>query len=467
MAGTDDSALTDRLPPQDLDAEQAALGAILLGGDAVAQAVEVLAAEDFYRDAHRRVYRACLQLHDRGEPIDIVSVAAELRAADQLEAVGGFEYLDRLVRATPYSSNVLRYAAVVRDKALLRALLSCSQQIANLCYNPEITPREALDRAEASVLSLTSQQRGQGRFEHVHPVANRVFAEAEAKYYRGSALSGVSSGYPDLDRYLAGFQRGDLIVIGARPSMGKTSLAMCFALNAALAQPQPTPVAIFSLEMSCEQLVAGMICTQARVNLSRWRTGRFRNDDWQRIAEAINPLSRAPLFIDDSGALSPLEVRSRARRLKAEHQLGMVIIDYLQLMRGDTRTDNRVAEISEITRSLKSLAKELDVPVLACAQLSRVVESRQDKRPMLSDLRESGQIEADADVVMFLFREAYYQHKSDGEAEPASDELSDDHPGDPTEVIIAKQRNGPTGSVTLQFLRQFKLFVNFERDRSG
>ncbi|NUQ01478.1 MAG: replicative DNA helicase [Armatimonadetes bacterium] len=456
----------ERVPPQDLDAEQATLGAMLLGGDATARIAEVVRPEHFYRDAHHHIFAACLALFNRGEPIDIVSVAAELRAQDRLEGIGGFDYLDRLVRATPYSANVERYAQLVQDKGILRELLFTSQRIAGSCYDPAVTAGEALDKAEGAILALAQSRTSQG-FEHVHPIAGRVYEVAEEAYNRGSAISGLSTGYYDLDSMLSGLQRSDLVILAARPSMGKTSLAVCFALNAALRAPERAPVAIFSLEMSKEQLVGGMLCTEARVNLSRWRNGSFEIDDWGRLAESMNGLSRAPLFIDDSASLSPLEMRAKARRLKAEHGgLALVVVDYLQLMRGNTRTDNRVNEISEITRSLKGMAKELEVPVVALSQLSRAVEQRQDKRPMLSDLRESGQIEADADVVMFLYREQYYaRHDDDEEGEgPPQD---DDEVPQETEVIVAKQRSGPTGTATIGFFRQFKLFVNLERHHYG
>lgn len=459
-------APSDRVPPQDLEAEQATLGAMLLGGDAVGQVAELISPTDFYRDAHRFVCEACLSLFDRGEPIDIVSVAAELRSGEKLDRIGGFEYLDRLVRVTPFSSNVERYARVVKEKALLRALLQTSQQIAGWCFDPDVTPQDAMDRAEASVMGL-AQERSTFDFEHVNPITARVFEEAEQKFYHGNASSGVPTGYPDLDEYLAGFQKSDLVILGARPSMGKTSLAVCFAMHAALRRDNPTPVGIFSLEMSKEQLVSGMICTQARVDLTRWRSGRFKQDDWTNITEAINELSKAPIYIDDTPAMSPREVRAKARRLKHEHNLGMIVLDYLQMMRGSGHVESRINEISEISRSLKALAKELDIPVIACAQLSRGVESRPNKRPMLSDLRESGQIEADADVVMFLYRDSYYRQKESGGDDSDPYEQADPNEPDPTEVIIAKQRSGPTGTVELGFLRHYKRFVNMASGPHG
>ena len=453
----------ERLPPQDLEAEQAALGAMLVGSrEAVAAVAETLRPDDFYRDAHGTICRACFNLFERDEAVDMVTVGSELRLLDRFEAVGGFDYLDRLVRSTPYSMNAAHYAQVVKEKALLRSLLFASHKVAARCYEPGASAREVLDRAEAEILAL-AQARTTRDFEHVKPVANRVYEQVEQRYYERGALSGLSTGYGDLDRMLAGFQPGDLVVLAARPSMGKTSLAICFALNAALRSDKPTPAAIFSLEMAKELVVGGMICTHARVNLGRWRTGQLRQQDWESAAASLERLSRAPIFIDDTSAMSPLEMRAKARRLDAEHKLGLIVVDYLQLMRSDERTENRVNEISAVTRSLKGLAKELRVPVVACAQLSRAVESRDNKRPMLSDLRESGQIEADADVVMFIYRDSYYQKKEAAPEAQADDVYDDDPEPDEAEVIVAKQRNGPTGAVKLGFIRQQKRFVNLER----
>ena len=455
----------DRVPPQDLDAEQATLGAMLLGGEATAKVAEILGPHDFYRDAHAAICAACLALSERHEPIDIVSVAAQLKAQGQFDNLGGFDYLDRLIRAMPYSTNVERYANLVKEKSLLRQLLFLSQNIARSCYDPAQTAGEALDRAESEVLKL-AQNRSLVDFEPVSTIAYRVFEEAEQRMERGADIAGVSTGYVDVDRILSGLQGGELVILAARPSMGKTSLAVCFALNASLRGAR-TPVAMFSLEMSKEQIVGGMLCTEAQVNLSRWRSGKLENDDWSSISVALNELVQAKLFIDDTPALSPFELRARARRIKAQHGLGVIVVDYLQLMRGSERTENRVQEISGITRSLKGLAKELDVSVIALSQLSRAVESRNDKRPMLSDLRESGQIEADADVVMFLYRDAYYKQKEQAEASEQRVGLDDNAKPDETEVIVAKQRSGPTGIVKLGFQRQFKRFVNFDSNPAG
>lgn len=460
----------DRLPPQDLDAEQATLGAMLLGGETTGRVVELLQPQDFYRDAHRFICEACFHLFESREPVDLVTVAGALRSTGKLEAVGSFEYLERLVRATPYSENVEKYARVVREKALLRELLFASRDIARACYDPEKSAAEALDGAGASIMQLAQRHAPTG-FKAVRDVSLEVYEQAEANWRRGSEFSGLATGYGKLDDMLSGLQRGDLLILAARPSMGKTSLAVCIAMNVALART-PATVGLFSLEMSTQQLVSGMICTQARVDLTKWRSGQLESGDWTVVAEAMNELNNAPIYIDDSSSLSPLEMRARARRLQAERGLDLLVVDYLQLMRGNTRTDNRVNEIGEISRSLKGLAKELDVPIIALAQLSRAVEQRPNKRPMLSDLRESGQIEADADVVMFLYRESYYKQK---EAEKQAGEGGWQAPAEPddpslpdrTELIIAKQRNGPTGHLDLGFFRHHKRFVTWDDHQYG
>ncbi|MCC7494738.1 MAG: replicative DNA helicase [Fimbriimonadaceae bacterium] len=464
---TDGGSDYDRLPPQDLEAEQATLGSLLLGGDTTARIADLLRPEDFYRQAHGEIYRACLTLFERGEPVDVVSVASELRARDRLESTGGFEFLDRLCRATPYSQNVERYARVVHDKSLLRRLLFCSQQISESCFDGEQTAREVIDGAQQNVLRIAEDRSGRD-FEMASEVAVRVWSAADERSRQGGDTTGTPTGYPDLDRYLSGLQGGDLVILAARPSMGKTSLAICMALHAAVRAK--LPVAIFSLEMSKESIVEGMICTLARVNLARWRSGNLSKEDWWRIAQAMQDLSGAPLYIDDTAAMSPMDLRARARRLRAETgPLGLLVIDYLQLMHSSVRRadGSRVNEISDITRALKGLAKELQVPVMTLSQLSRAVEQRTEKKPMLSDLRESGQIEADADVVLFLYREKYYEDqqkkKAQGTADapPERDVLSDDAPAEHTELSIAKQRNGPTGKINLGFQRQFKLFVSW------
>lgn len=453
----------DRLPPQDLEAEQATLGAMILGSrEAAGVVAEHLKVDDFYRDAHAHICRACFNLFERNEPIDSVTVASELRAMDRLDSVGGLDYIDRLVRSTPFSTNAGTYSARVKEKAILRGLLYTSQHIASQCYSPGIDAREVLDQASARIMSL-AQARSTHDFEHVRPVSLRIYEQVEQRFYDHGALTGLPTGYTDLDRMLSGMNGGDLIVLAARPSMGKTSLAVCIAMNCALRSDRRAVVGIFSCEMSKEQVIGGMICTQAQVNLGRWRTSRLREEDWQRVSHALEDLREAPIFVDDSSAISPLEMRAKARRLEAEQgKLGLLVVDYLQLMRSDSKAENRVNEVSALTRSLKGLAKELDVPIIVLSQLSRGVESRDNKRPMLSDLRESGQIEADADVVMFIYRESYYQRKDVAEQPAADDAYEDDPLPEEAEIIVAKQRNGPTGAVKVGFIRQQKRFVNME-----
>ena len=453
----------EHIPPQDLDAEQATLGAMILGSrEAAGQVVELLKAEDFYREAHAVICRACFNLYERNEGVDAITLASELKAMDRLDDVGGLDYIDRLVRITPFSTNAAHYAAVVREKSTLRRLLFATQRISARCYEPGVNARELLDSAGSSILSLAQSQDRCG-FEPLKSILVRVNAQVEERYYGHGGVTGVPTGFTDLDRMLAGLQPGDLIVLAARPSMGKTSLAVNMAMNAALRSEHPVPVGIFSLEMDRDQLGAGMICTEAQINLGRLRTGRIRDGDWLRLAEANETLSHASIYIDDTGSLSPLELRAKARRLRSEHGLGLIVVDYLGMMRSDERTENRVNEVSAITRSLKALAKELGVPMVLCCQLNRGVESRENKRPMLSDLRDSGQIEADADVVLFIFRESYYERKAAGEADPVDDAFEDDPAPEVSEIIIAKQRNGPTGTVKVGFIKQQKRFVNLER----
>ena len=438
----------DRLPPQSLEAESCTLGAMLLGGGVMAEVVETLRPEDFYRDAHRFIYEAALRLFDHSEPVDLLTVSNELQGRGKLEAVGGAAYLHTLTEQTPYAVNVPHYAKIVRDKALRRRLLATATHIAERCYDSEPETEMALDQAERDILNI-AQERVQKDFSRLRPLLEEAYNTAEARFQSKSFLTGLATGFEELDRKTAGLQKADLVVVAGRPSMGKTSLAMNIAAHVALGGQ---PVGVFSLEMSKEQLIQGLLCAEAKIDMQRFRTGYFQQDDWEKMSRAIQLLYDAPLFIDDTPALTALELRAKARRLKAEHGLSLVIVDYLQLMRGHTRTENRVQEVSEITRSLKALARELDVPVIATAQLSRAVEQRPDKRPMLSDLRESGQIEADADVVAFIYRPSYYQRK--GEAEPAPTETIDE-----AEIILGKQRNGPVGTVKLGFIARYKRFV--------
>lgn len=454
----------ERVPPQDLEAEQATLGAMLLGQvSAVSVVAELLEPGDFYRDAHGHICRACFTLFRRNDPIDLITVSGVLRDHDQLEAVGGLDYLDRLVRTTPYSDNVATYAKRVKDNSLLRRLLFASQGIAANCYQPEGGADVVLDAAEQQIMAV-AEARGGESFVSLSTAIERAYEDLEERAADKIPTRGLQTGYHELDRLLSGLNPGDLIILAARPSMGKTSLAMCIALNVATNPENPGGVGIFSMEMTREQIVADLMCTHAEINLSRWRNAQMRNEDWERISRSYAELRRAKVFIDDTSALSPLELRARARRMGAElGGLKLLVVDYLQLMRGDQRTENRVNEISALTRALKGVAKDLGVPVIVLSQLSRAVESRENKRPLLSDLRESGQIEADADVVLFIYRENYY--KKEGLEEPSHTvgHSYDDSPtAVPAEVIISKHRNGPTGTAVLGFIGHQKRFTNVE-----
>lgn len=454
----------ERVPPQDLEAEQATLGAMLLGqATAVSIAAEVLEPGDFYRDAHARICEACFTLFRRNEPIDLITVSGVLRDNDQLDAVGGVDYLDRLVRTTPYSDNVGTYAKRVKDNALLRRLLFASQRIAADCYQPEGGADAVLDAAEQQIMSVAEARGGQS-FVSLDAAIERAYEGLERRVDEKNPTRGLQTGYHELDRLLSGLNPGDLIILAARPSMGKTSLAMCIALNVATDPENPGGVGIFSMEMTQDQIVSDLICTHAEVNLSRWRNAQMRNEDWDRLSRSYAELRRAKVFIDDTSALSPLELRARARRMGAElGGLKLLVVDYLQLMRGDQRTENRVNEISALTRALKGVAKDLGVPVIVLSQLSRAVESRENKRPLLSDLRESGQIEADADVVLFIYRESYYKKDSPEEHGHAMAHSYDDTPtAVPAEVIISKHRNGPTGTALLGFIGHQKRFTNVD-----
>jgi len=430
----------------------------MLERDAAAEAIEILEPDDFYRDANRHVFEAICHLFSRGEPVDIISVTHELRRRNLLEAVGGIPYLQTLIERVPLAANVGYYANLVKEKSLLRRLLQAAHQIAAWCYEEDVHPDETLDRAERAIFAIADKRVRQG-LSSIQPILKEVFDEADRRHQTKSALTGLSSGFPALDLRTAGFQKSDLIIVAARPGMGKTSFVLNIAQHVAI--QEQVPVAIFSLEMSKEQLVQGMICSLGRVDWHRWRTGHFRQEDWVRIARAVEKLYTAPLYIDDTPAITPMEMRAKARRLQAERGLGLIVVDYLQLMRSGLRLENRVQEISEITRALKSLARELNVPLIACAQLSRAVEARPDKRPQLSDLRESGQIEADADLVLFIYRPEYYQRREEDEEAPSEGAEK----ADLAEIIIGKHRNGPVGTVYLNFLRHYRLFVNIEQER--
>ena len=408
----------ERLPPQAVDAEQAVLGALLIAGDGIARVADILKPDYFYRKSHQVVFATMLDLFERNEPIDIVTVSQELKDDGKLDNVGGRQYIADLAMSIATTANLEYYARIVHEKSLLRNLIKAGTEIVSSCYE-ETDADSAVDKAEQLIFGL-AERRGLQQLMHIKNIVGESFARIEQRYENRDALSGVPSGFYDLDALTAGFQSSDLIIVAARPSMGKT--ALCLNVAQYVAVEHKLPVALFSLEMSKEQLVQRMLCSQAEIDANRLRTGFLQANDWQKLARAMGHLGEAPIFIDDSAVVSALEIRAKCRRLKAEHKsLGLIIVDYIQLMQGRKATDNRVQEVSEISRSLKTLARELNVPVIALSQLSRAVESRQNKRPMLSDLRESGSIEQDADIVMFIYRDEYYNPDTEhrGEADPA------------------------------------------------
>lgn len=439
-------SIIERLPPQNLDAEQSVLGAMLIEKEAVLKAIEVLRADDFYRDAHRNIYEVIIELSEHGEAIDLITVTEELRQKGLLDAVGGVAYVANLANQVPSAANVEHYVRIVEEKSLLRKLINVTSRITNMGYEGEEDIEALLDRAEQMIFEL-SQRKIHTSFLPIKQILVTTFEKIEFLYNNKGNITGVPSGFADLDKLTSGFQPSDLVILAARPSMGKTAFCLNIAQNASVRHK--TPVAVFSLEMSKEQLVQRMLCGEAMVDQQKVRTGQLAENDWIKLTEAVGPLSQSLIYIDDSPGISVVELRAKARRLKAERNVGLIIIDYLQLMQGGRRSENRQQEISEISRSLKSLAREIQVPIIALSQLSRAVEQRQDKRPMMSDLRESGSLEQDADMVMFIYRDEYYN--------PESDKKSI------AEIIISKQRNGPVGFVELGFLKEFTKFVNLDR----
>jgi replicative DNA helicase len=436
----------DRVPPQSIEAEQAVLGALILDGEALVSVSERLRPEDFYRQSHQIIFQAMIDLSERQEPVDLVTIAAELKDREQLEACGGVTYLTELANAVPTAANVDYYARIVEEKSMLRRLIRTATQIVSSGYTNTDNVDELLSDAEQRILEL-SQRKSDSGFIPIRDVLMDVFEQVEHLYHHKGSVTGIPSGFIDLDKMTSGFQKSDLIIVAARPSVGKTAFALNIAQNVGVRSKET--VAIFSLEMSATQLVQRIISAEANVDGTRLRTGFLENEDWEKITMAIGTLSEAKIFIDDSPTITVSEIRSKCRRLKREHGLGLVLIDYLQLIQGRGNTDNRQQEVSEISRSLKAIARELEVPVIALSQLSRSVEQRQDKRPLLSDLRESGSIEQDADIVAFLYRDDYYNQESEKK--------------NLIEIIIAKQRNGPVGTVELVFLKNFNKFVNLDR----
>lgn len=436
----------DRLPPQNIEAEQSVLGAVILDNESLPKAIEILSPEDFYRDSHRRLYKAILELFEKNEPIDIVTLTDYLRRNNELENIGGVAYLSSLANSVPTSANIHYHAKIVREKALLRALIQTATHIISKVYEDSLDPEEMVDYAERLIFEI-AEKRTKNTFASLKTVIKDTFKMIEHLYDKKEAITGIPSGYKDIDELTSGFQPGDLIIIGGRPGMGKTAFALNISQHVAINLKEP--VAVFSLEMSKEQLALRMLCAESMVDSSHVRKGFISKKDWPKLISAAGRLAEAPVFIDDSSAITAFDVRAKARRLKMEHGgLSLIVVDYLQLMRGRGSFERREQEISEISRSLKALAKELKVPVIALSQLNRAVEQRGDKRPTLADLRESGAIEQDADVIIFLYRDEIYNKNN-----PSNKGK--------TEVIIAKQRNGPTDIVNLTYLANYTKFVDF------
>ena len=446
---TSSRAAASRVPPHDIQAEESLLGAMMLSAGAIADAAGVVTASDFYKPAHGHVYDAVHTLYASGQPADSVTVADELRRAGLLDAIGGHAVLAQIMSSTPATTNAARYARIVEEYALLRRLIGVAGEIAELGYSVPEDVSKALDRAESLVYEV-NERRVTDSTQRLSSLLSENLDRLEQLYERGDAITGTPTGYLDLDQLLSGLQPSSLVVVGARPAMGKTSFALGMIAHAALEAVNPSPVLFFSLEMSNLELSQRLLCAEARVDSTRVRNGQLQSDDWQKISRAMGRLAEAPIWIDDNPNLTIMEIRAKARRLKSQiGNLGMIVIDYLQLMSGRSSAENRQVEVSELSRGLKILARELETPVVALSQLSRGLEMRADKRPMLADLRESGSIEQDSDVVMFIFREEIYDPKPENAGQ--------------AEIIVAKHRSGPTGVVQLAFLPQYTRFANMAR----
>ncbi|WP_188455428.1 replicative DNA helicase [Virgibacillus oceani] len=436
----------DRTPPHNIEAEQAVIGAIFLEPEAFSAASELLVPEDFYRAGHQRIFETMMRLSDKGEPIDLVTVTTSLANAKTLDEVGGVSYLTDVAGSVPTAANIGYYSKIVEEKSVLRRLIRTATDIVTTSFTREDEVEDVLNEAEKSILEVSHRQNS-GAFKSIKDVLIDVYDNIESLHHQSADVTGVPTGFHDLDRITSGFQRNDLIIIAARPSVGKTAFALNVAQNVAIKTDEN--VAIFSLEMGADQLVSRMLCAEGNIDAQRLRTGSLEADDWGKLTMAMGSLSNAGIYIDDSPGIRVSEIRSKCRRLKQEHGLGMILIDYLQLIQGSANSkENRQQEVSEISRSLKGLARELNVPLIALSQLSRGVESRQDKRPMMSDLRESGSIEQDADIVGFLYRDDYYDQESEKQ--------------NIIEIIISKQRNGPVGTVELAFVKEYNKFVDLD-----
>lgn len=439
-----------KIPPNDIEAEQAVLGSMLTDKDAVIAAIEVLKPEDFYREDNKTIYTAVLSLYNRAEPIDIITLKSELTSMGKFDSIGGLEYLAELPEKVPTTANVDKYIKIVEEKSILRNLIKTANEIITLGYDPTEEVENIMDGAEKKIFDIM-QSKNQKGYTPIKDILIETFAQIEQLYNQKQHITGVPTGFADLDYKTAGLHGSDLVLVAARPAMGKSAFALNIATNAAVRAK--VPVAIFSLEMSKEQMVNRILCSEAMVDSNKVRTGKLDEQDWGKLASALGPLSESEIYIDDTPGISVMEIRAKCRKLKLEKGLGLVVIDYLQLVQASNnrRGGSREQEIAEISRSLKILAKEIDVPVIALSQLSRAPEQRPDHRPMLSDLRESGSIEQDADIVMFLYRDDYYNEDSEKK--------------NIAEVIMAKHRAGSTGTVELLWLGNYTKFVNIDKNR--
>lgn len=435
-----------RVPPQNLEAEQSVLGSLLINDSGFGSVLEILKPADFYTKSHQLIYETLIDLFQKNEPQDLITVTNALNNNNQLDEVGGAAYLATLTSIVPVTSNVASYAKIIRQKSILRTLITVNSDIANRCYEEQGDIDLLVDEAEQAIFDIAGSKDAQN-FTAINKIVPDAFKKVEELFKRKELITGVPTGYNELDKMTAGLQPSDLIILAARPSMGKTSFAMNIAQHAAIVEG--TGVAVFSLEMSKEQLVMRLLSSVGRIDSQRIRTGKLHDDDWPKLSRAVGMLTEAPIFIDDTPAISVLDMRAKVRRLAAQHDIGLIVVDYLQLMRGRNSTENRTQEISEISRSLKALAKEHNVPVIALSQLNRGLESRTDKRPMMSDLRESGAIEQDADIITFIYRDEVYNKAEDNPNKGLA------------EIIIGKQRNGPTGTVQLYFIKEFTIFENY------
>ncbi len=436
---------SSKVPPQNNEAEQSVLGSILLNAKAFGNVLEILQSSDFYLPAHRIIFEAMVTLFEKNEPQDLITISNILKDNNQLEEIGGAAYLANLTSIVPVTSNISSYSNIIRQKAILRKLIEVNTEIACRCYDEQGDISILVDEAEQAIFDIAGRNSGQG-FTPLKTIIPSAFEKVEQLFKRKELITGVPTGYYEIDKMTAGLQPSDLIILAGRPSMGKTSFAMNMAQHAALVEK--IGIAIFSLEMSKEQLTMRLLSSVGRIDSQRIRTGKLHDEDWPKLTRAVGMLQEAPMYIDDTPAISVLEMRAKVRRLASQFPIGMILVDYLQLMQGRSHTENRTQEISEISRSLKALAKEHNVPVIALSQLNRGLESRTDKRPMMSDLRESGAIEQDADIICFIYRDEVYNK---GEDNP---ELGT------AEIIIGKQRNGPTGTAKLTFIKEFTMFEN-------